>query len=81
MKVYVPEERCNICGKKLKEVRKSLALSQEELAAKLQLAGCNITQKAISRMENGKQVVTDYEVKYLAEALEITVYELLGIEE
>ena len=80
MKVYVPEERCNICGKKLKEARKNLELSQEALAAKLQMAGCSITQKAISRMENGKQVVTDYEVRYLAEALDITVYELLGIE-
>ena len=80
MKLYVPEERCNICGKRLKEARKRLDMSQETLAVKLQLVGCNITQKAISRIENGKQVVTDFEVRYLAEVLDITVYELLGIE-
>lgn len=44
-------------------------MSQEQLAAKLQLAGLEITQKAVSRIETGLRVVPDYELNYFAEAL------------
>ena len=80
MKVYVPEERCNICGKKLKEVRKSLALSQEALAAKLQLAGLQLGQMAVSRIETGKRVVPDFELPILAEVLRVSTDWLRGKE-
>ena len=36
--------------------------SQEALAAKMQLNGHSLTQKAISRIETGVRVVPDYEV-------------------
>ena len=65
-------ERRNICGRKIREIRKSRELSQENVAAIIQLAGLDLTQKAISRMEAGKRVVTDYELKYLASALGVT---------
>lgn len=65
----------------VKIAREKAGLSQEQLAAKIQLAGLNIVQKAISRMETGDRVVADYELKFLADALGVTIYYLLGEEE
>lgn len=45
-----------------------------------QIAGLDITQKAISRIETGDRVVADYELEYLADALGVTIYYLLGKE-
>ena len=67
-------------GLKIAYYRKLNEMSQEQLAAKIQLNGLNITQKAISRMETGARVVADYELIYLAQALKITVDELLGLD-
>lgn len=76
MKVIRIHERRNICGKKIRQIRKSRELSQENVAAIIQLEGLDLTQKAISRMEAGKRFVTDYELKYLAIALGVTISEL-----
>lgn len=42
--------------------------------------GLDITQKAISRIETGDRIVADYELEYLADALGVTIYYLLGKE-
>lgn len=81
MKIYKPGGKCNISGERLRATRESVPLSQEQLAARLQLAGLNVTQKTISRMENGQRVIADYELPFLADALDVTIYYLLGIEE
>lgn len=81
MKIYRPDGRCNVSGDRVKAARERTGLSQEQLAAKIQLAGLSITQKAISRIETGDRVVADYELEYLADALGVSVYHLLGIEE
>lgn len=65
----------------MRQTRERENLSQEQLAAKLQLAGLNITQKAVSRMETDKRVIADYELPYLADVLDVTIYYLLGMEE
>ncbi len=65
----------------MRQTRERENLSQEQLAAKLRLAGLNITQKAVSRMETGKRVIADYELPYLADVLDVTIYYLLGMEE
>ena len=81
MKIYRPDGRCNVSGDKVRAARERASISQEQLAAKIQLAGLSITQKAISRIETGERVVADYELEFLARALAVTVYDLLGIEE
>ena len=73
-------EKHNIC-ERLRKIRKRRGLSQEDLAAKLQLRGLDLTQKAISRIETGSRLVTDYELKYLAEVLNIPVRLLLEEED
>ena len=49
-------------------------------AYKLQIIGLDVTQKVISRIENGSRVVADYELDYLATALGTTINHLLGKE-
>lgn len=73
--------RCNIAGTRVRTARECAGLSQEQLAAKIQLAGLDITQKQVSRIETGDRVVADYELRYLADALGVTVHHLLGIDE
>lgn len=80
LKIYRPDGRCNISGERVRHARERAGLSQEQLAVRLQLDGLGLTQKAISRMETGERVVADYELVYLARALEVGVLELLGLE-
>lgn len=80
MKIFRPDGRCNTSGERVKEARERAGLSQEQLAARIQLAGLSISQKSISRIETGVRVVPDYELTYLADALDVTIYYLLGIE-
>ena len=80
MKIYKPSGRCNASGEQVCSCREAAGLSQEQLAAKLQLAGLNLGQKAISRIETGERIVADFELEYLADALGVTIYHLLGKE-
>lgn len=81
MRIYKPGDRCNISGGRIKEARKRAKLSQEMLAARLQVRGLPLEQMAISRMESGKRVVADFELPVLADALDVSVEWLLGLNE
>ncbi len=81
MKLYQYHNRCNCSGMRIRQRREELGLSQEQLAAKLQLYGLELGQKAISRMETGLRVIPDYELLWLARALETTCGWLLGEKE
>lgn len=48
---------CNASGPAIRALRERAGISQEQLAAKLQLAGLNLNQKAVSRIETGDRVV------------------------
>lgn len=82
MKLYKYEGgRCNASGKKIKELREAAGLSQEQLAAKIQLAGLNLNQKAISRIETGERVVPDFELLFFSEVPEVPIDKLLDRDE
>lgn len=82
MKIYKHKDgRCNASGPQIKVLREAAGLSQEQLAAKVQLAGLNLNQKAISRIETGDRVVPDYELIFFSEALGVPIEQLLGAEE
>lgn len=80
MKIYKPNGRYNISGVRIKAERENAKLSQEQLAAKVQLLGLNMTQQSISRIEKGERIVADYELEYFAEALNKSILFLLGQE-
>ena len=79
MKIYDFNGSKNICGARIKEARKSLKLSQEELAAKLQVSGVNIERDSVSRIEIGTRFVADYELAALCKILNVTPEYLLGL--
>lgn len=46
MRLYTLGDRFNLCGERVREARMRMGWSQEELAAKLQLAGLQLGQMA-----------------------------------
>lgn len=82
MKLYKNKDgKCNASGGIIRELREAAGLSQEQLAGKLQLAGLNLNQKAVSRIETGDRVVPDFELVYFSEVLKVPVCKLLDTEE
>lgn len=80
MKIYDFNGKKNICGERVKEARRKLKLSQENLAAKLQLDGVIIERDSISRIEIGTRFVADYEIVALCKVLKVTPAFILGLE-
>lgn len=80
MKIYDFNGKKNICGERVKAARKKLNLSQEDLAAKLQLEGVIIERDSVSRIEIGTRFVADYEILILSKILKVAPEYLLGIE-
>ena len=70
----------NIIGKKVKFIRTRNKMTQDQLAAKLELNNLKIDRIAISRIESGARFVADYEVVEIAKALNIPVEILLSDE-
>ena len=77
MKIYWSGERKNIIGEKVRLLRKQQGLTQRALAERLQLAGYDVTDLTILRIESGDRFVPDYEVRALANALSVSYQELL----
>ena len=80
MRLYTLGDRINLCGERVREALMRRGWAQEELAAKLQLAGIQLGQMAVSRIETGKRVVPDFELPILAEVLRVSTDWLLGKE-
>ncbi len=68
----------NVICKALRHFRKKRGLSQEQLAARMQVMNVNLTQGLISRIERNTRIVTDYELACLCRALGVTVEEMLA---
>ena len=79
MKIYDFNGKKNISGKRIREARKKLHLSQEYLAARMQVAGIIMERDVISRIEIGKRFIPDYEIPIFAEVLQVSTDWLLGL--
>ena len=77
MKIYWYNGKKNIIGEKLRSIRRGKNLSQNDVAALLQLRGYEFDRLTILRIESGKRFVPDYEVKMLCEVLGVSYGELL----
>lgn len=80
MKIYDYNGKKNICGERVREARLKKRISQSDLAARLQINGVTIERDSISRIEIGTRFVTDYEIKVIAQVLDVSVLWLLDIE-
>ena len=70
----------NVCGRMVRQVRKSLPgrVSQRALADMLQCEGLDLDKNAIQRIESGERFVTDIELRIISRVLKISYEELLG---
>lgn len=81
MKIYDYHGKKNISGDRIREARLKQRLTQEDLAAKLQIEGVIMERDSVSRMEIGTRFVTDYEIVVLSKVLGVSVSWLLGLED
>ena len=72
-----PDGRNNLCGRKIEAARKTMGISQRELADRLQLLGLDIDKNAIQRIECGKRFVTDIELMYFARFFDLSFDDLV----
>ena len=63
----------NVIGPKIKKIRKRNKITQEDLCARLQILGYNINRSDISKIENGKKFVSDFEVFGFSKALKVQI--------
>lgn len=66
----------NVTGKQVKLIRQSRGITQEQLAARLNVQGVDIDQTMISKIEEQIRGVSDYEIKALAVALDVNIEDL-----
>ena len=81
MKIYDYNGKKNISGDRKRQARVVQRMRQEDLAAKLQIAGVNMERDSISRIEIGTRFVSDFELKVFAMVLGVSVLWLLDMEE
>ena len=77
MKIYDYKGKSNIAGPRIHKARKDVHLSQEMLAAKMQLENVEMTQKIISRIEKQERFIADFELKCFAKVLNVPIEWLL----
>ncbi|MGN0534322.1 MAG: helix-turn-helix domain-containing protein [Eubacterium sp.] len=63
-------------GKRLRSIREEKRMTQEQLAAKLQLSGCDITRSAVAKIEVGQRHIYPDEIKLIKEILGVTFDEI-----
>ncbi len=80
MKIYDFNGKKNICGNRVKVARQRQKITQNDLAARLQIEGITIERDSVSRIEIGTRFVADYELTVLSKCLNVSVNWLLGIE-
>ena len=64
-------------GRNLRRLRMECGLTQEQITARLQLAGCDLTRSALAKIEAGQRHVYPDELYALRNALEVPYEELL----
>ncbi len=81
MKIYDYHGKKNVSGDRIREARLKRRLTQEDLAAKLQIEGVIMERDSISRVEIGTRFVTDYELMVLSKVLGVSLQWLVEMEE
>ena len=67
-------------GKNLRNLREKSGLTQDELAAKLQIRGCDITRSAVAKIEVGQRHLYPDEIILLKEILKVSYDDIFKTE-
>jgi len=70
----------NIVGAKIEQRRKELGMKQKDLLTQLQVNGVDLNASGLSKLEGQFRLVTDFELKCLAQTLDVSVNWLLEID-
>ena len=65
-------------GKNIRNLREKAKLTQEELAAQLQLCGCDITRSAVAKIEVGQRHLYPDEIILLKEILKVSFEDIFA---
>ncbi|HJB20471.1 MAG TPA: helix-turn-helix domain-containing protein [Candidatus Fournierella merdavium] len=63
-------------GRNIRALRRKKGFSQEQLAAHLQLRGCDVTRSALAKMEVGQRHIYPDELRALRDILAVPYEEL-----
>jgi len=66
-------------GKNIRSLREKAGLTQEQLAAKLQLGGCDITRSAVAKIEVGQRHLYPDEIILIRKILNTSFESILDI--
>ena len=64
-------------GNNIRILREKAGLTQEQVSARLQVNGCDITRSAVAKMEVGQRHIYLDEIKLLKEILKVEYADLL----
>ncbi len=68
----------NLIGPNIREIRKSMNLSQKELVARCNLIGWDISRGTLAKIESQTRKISDGEVLYFSKALKVEVEALFN---
>lgn len=66
-------------GNNIRKIRESIGMTQDTLAAKLQLSGCDITRSAVAKIEVGQRHLYPDEIILIRKILNTTFDAILEI--
>ena len=66
----------NIIGPKIREARERQGFTQDQVAAKCQILGFDVTRGTLAKIESRVRAVSDHEIPYLAKALDCSISSL-----
>lgn len=66
----------NIIGPRVQQIRESQGLTQEELSARCNVIGWDISRGTLAKIEAQVRRITDDEVQLLAQALNVSIAHL-----
>lgn len=67
-------------GQNIRRLREQAGITQDSLAAKLQLKGCDITRSAMAKIEVGQRHLYPDEILFIKEILNVTYEEIFSQE-
>lgn len=78
MKKIAYDSNKNVIHARLRYYRNLRGFTQEQVVAKMQVMNVNMDQQMLSKIENNRRIVTDYELACLCRILNVTERELLA---
>jgi transcriptional regulator with XRE-family HTH domain len=72
-------EPLNVIGPILRALRRSKDLTQEQVAARCQIRGFDLTRGTLAKIESQVRAVSDHEIPFLAAGIEAEIQELFPV--